>query len=67
MTVIAPPGTTGDVAVPADGSAVQVRVDGQLVFHKGIGRRFGAQQSNGYVTLHGIPAGRHTVTVSGSQ
>jgi hypothetical protein len=46
---------------------VQVRVDGQLVFHKSIGRRFGAQQSNGYVTLHGIPAGRHTVTVSGSQ
>ena len=69
MTVIAPPGTTGDVAVPANGSAVQVRVDGQLVFHKGkgIGRRFGAQQSNGYVILHGILAGRHTVTVSGSR
>lgn len=69
MTVIAPPGTTGDVAVPANGSAVQVRVDGQLVFYKGkgIGRRFGAQQSNGYVTLHGIRAGRHTITVSGSQ
>jgi hypothetical protein len=67
MTVIAPPGTTGDVAVPANGSAVQVRVDGQLVFHKGIGRRFGAQQSNGYVTLHGIPAGRHAITVSGGR
>jgi hypothetical protein len=69
MTVIAPPGTTGDVAVPANGSAVQVRVDGLLVFYKGkgIGRRFGAQQSNGYVTLHGIRAGRHTITVSGSQ
>ena len=67
MTVISPLGTTGDVAVPANGSAVRVRVDGQLVFHKGIGRRFGAQQSGGYVTLHGIPAGRHTVTVAGSQ
>ena len=69
MTVFAPQGTTGDVAVPANGSAVQVRVDGQLDFHKGkgIGRRFGAQQSNGYVTLHGIPAGRLAITVSDSQ
>ena len=67
MTVIAPPGTTGDVAVPANGSAVRVWVDGQLVFDKGTGRGFGAQQSGGYVTLHGIGPGQHTITVSGSQ
>ena len=66
MTVIGPRGTGGEVAVPAQGSAVKVKVDGSIAFSKGVGRRFKALQSGGYVVLYGIRPGRHTVTVSGS-
>jgi len=67
-TVISPEGTTGNVAVPADGVAAEVWVDGNLVFSKGkvIDQRFGAQQSNGCLTLHGIGPGRHNVKVLNS-
>ncbi len=45
--------------VPINGSAVQVWLDGHLVFQKGkgTGRRFAAQQSGGYVSSS-APSGR---------
>jgi len=68
MTILAPQGTTGDVAVPISSNAVKVRLDGNLVFRNGkiIGRRLGPQLANGYVTLHGVRAGRHSVIVNRS-
>jgi hypothetical protein len=68
MTILAPQGTTGDVAVPISSNAVKVRLDGNLVFRNGkiIGRRFGPQLADGYLTLHWVRTGRHSVIVSGS-
>jgi hypothetical protein len=63
LTVSAPGGTSGDIAVPVGTARVEVRVDGRLAWDGTHTRGFGAQLDNGYVTLHGIHPGTHTVTV----
>lgn len=65
LEVTAPTGTTGDVAVPAAGAQVVVRVDGRVAWEGSQARAYQAVNQNGYVTLHGVPAGSHTVTVTG--
>jgi hypothetical protein len=54
LTVTVPAGTSGVIAVPAGGDLVEVQVDGAGSL---------AQPQNGYVTMHGVGAGSHTVTV----
>lgn len=55
LRVTAPSGTSGDIAVPVASASDQVTLDGQVAS--------GAQPSGGYLTLHGVRAGAHTVTV----
>jgi hypothetical protein len=55
LTVSAPGGTTGDIAVPVGTARAEVRVDGRLAWAGATDR--------GYVTLPGIHPGIHTVTV----
>jgi Bacterial alpha-L-rhamnosidase C-terminal domain len=57
LTLNAPPGTTGTVAVPTDGLAVTVRLNGRVLR----ARDFALQ--DGYAVLTGIRPGRHSVTV----
>jgi Bacterial alpha-L-rhamnosidase 6 hairpin glycosidase domain/Bacterial alpha-L-rhamnosidase C-terminal domain/F5/8 type C domain len=64
LTMTAPAGTTGDIAVPIRGTRVQVHVDGRLAWNSGTSRAFGAQAADGYVTLHAVPPGSHTITVT---
>jgi hypothetical protein len=64
LTMTAPAGTTGDIAVPIRGTRVQVHVDGRLAWNSGTSRAFGAQATDGYVTLHAVPPGSHTITVT---
>jgi len=54
LTLTVPAGTSGDVAVPADGAQVELTVDGTLRL---------AQPQDGSVTVQAIGAGSHTVTV----
>ncbi|MFC1414311.1 alpha-L-rhamnosidase C-terminal domain-containing protein [Streptacidiphilus sp. N1-12] len=69
LTVTAPKGTSGDVAVPVTGS-VLVRVDGRTVWNAAgaVGSAgssaSGATLQDGYLTLHGVRPGTHTVTVT---
>ena len=66
LAVTAPAGTSGDVAVPAGGGRVVVRVDGKVAWTGTGASAYQATQEGGYVTLHGLPAGSHTVTVVGA-
>ena len=65
LTYTAPKGTSGDVSVPVTGSAA-VRLDGRIVWNgtAAVGGS-GATLDNGYVTLHGVNVGTHTVKVTG--
>jgi len=58
LTVTVPAGTTGTVSVPVRGPTDRVRLDGRLY---GDGPR--TVEPPGYVSVSGIGAGRHTVTV----
>lgn len=62
LRVTAPPGTTGDISVAAASASDQAVLDGQAVWSDGHGAR-GAQLSGGYLTLHAVHAGTHTITV----
>ena len=62
LDVTAPPGTSGAISVPVASSADQVFLDGQQVWNAGRGSH-GAQLSGGYLTIPGVGAGSHTVTV----
>jgi len=64
LTITAPAGTNGDIAVPLSGTRAQVRVDGRLAWNNGMSHGFSAEAADGYVTLHAIPAGSHTITVT---
>jgi hypothetical protein len=57
LCVIAPRGTSGDIAVPVTGAGAQVVVDGRIAWEGGSGQAFGATMANGYVTLHGVRGG----------
>ncbi|MHA6765476.1 alpha-L-rhamnosidase-related protein [Streptacidiphilus sp. PAMC 29251] len=69
-TLTAPTGTTGAIGVPTYGaSGVSVTVDGATVwsggtFHAGAGIT-GGSSAAGYIHLTGMPAGSHTVSVTG--
>ena len=65
LAVTAPRGTSGDVAVPVGGTRVTVRVDGRAAWNDGAALAYQATNDGGFVTLHGVPAGSHTVTVTG--
>jgi hypothetical protein len=65
LDLTAPKGTSGVVDVPATGSQVTVRVDGKVAWDGTRAHAFQAALKDGRVTLHGIPAGSHTITVSG--
>jgi hypothetical protein len=65
LTLTAPKGTSGDVAVPVTGTVV-VRVDGRIVWNTtGAAAGSDATLQDGYVTLHGLHPGTHTITVAG--
>jgi hypothetical protein len=66
LAVTAPAGTSGDVAVPTGGGEVVVRVDGKVTSTGTGASAYQAAREGGYVTLHGLPAGSHTVTVVGA-
>ena len=57
LTFTAPAGTTGTVAVPTDGLAVTVRLDGRTLRAKDV------RAEDGYAVLTGVKPGRHTVNV----
>ncbi|MFC1418052.1 alpha-L-rhamnosidase-related protein [Streptacidiphilus cavernicola] len=64
LTVTAPKGTSGSVAVPVSGKAV-VRVDGRTVWNGSAAvSGSGAVLKDGCVTLSAVAAGSHTVTVT---
>jgi hypothetical protein len=65
LDLTAPKGTSGVVDVPAAGARVTVRVDGKVAWDGTRAHAFQAAFKDGRVTLHGIPAGSHTITVSG--
>lgn len=65
LAVTAPRGTSGDIAVPVGGTRVTVRVDGRAAWNDGAALAYQATNDGGFVTLHGVPAGSHTVTVTG--
>jgi hypothetical protein len=63
LTVKAPGGAVGDIAVPVpEGKAFVVRVDGKTAWDR-TPRAYAARQEGGYVHLTGVPAGSRTVTV----
>jgi hypothetical protein len=64
LAVTAPAGTSGDVAVPTGGKRVVVRVDGKVAWNGTGALAYQATEQGGYVTLHGVPAGSHTVTAT---
>ena len=57
LTIQAPAGTSGTVAVPTDSVPVTVTLDGRSVRAKDLGTEAG------YAVLTGVGSGRHTVTV----
>lgn len=68
MTVTAPGGTTGTIAVPASGTDTTVTVNGRVVWHGG---RFsgsygvaGAHQDSGYVYLTGVRPGTYSISAN---
>ncbi|MYS19563.1 F5/8 type C domain-containing protein, partial [Streptomyces sp. DvalAA-14] len=63
LTVRAPHGTRGAVAVPTDGRAVTVELDRRQVGSGRPGQGHQAAAHGGYVTLEGLEPGTHTVTV----
>ncbi|TKA06316.1 alpha-L-rhamnosidase-related protein [Actinacidiphila oryziradicis] len=63
LTVKAPHGTSGTVAVPTDGREVTVEVDRHQVWNGKKGTGYQAALHGGYVTLEGLGSGTHTVTV----
>jgi hypothetical protein len=63
LRVDAPSGTSGDVAVPTGGKPVTVRVDGKVAWDGDAPTTRQATGSGGYVTLHGVSGGSHTVQV----
>jgi hypothetical protein len=64
LTVDSPARTTGDVSVPVKDSKAQVRVDGRVVWNAGSAHGSHATLADGYLTLHGVQGGHHTVTVT---
>lgn len=67
LTLTAPKGTTGDVDVPATGARATVTVDGRVAWDGSRAHAFAATLKDGRVTLHGIPAGTHTITVAAAR
>jgi hypothetical protein len=63
LTVQSPKGTSGVIEVPTNNKRVEVSVDGQVVWNGVNGHGYGARETNGYVALQGIPAGKHVITV----
>lgn len=63
LTVRAPHGTRGTVAVPTDGRGVSVYVDRRLAWSGRKATAYGAAEISGYIVLSGLGAGSHTVTV----
>jgi hypothetical protein len=63
LTVKAPHGTRGSIAVPTDGRTVTVHVDGHLAWNGKKAKAYDARSQDGYVLLDGLTAGTHTVTV----
>jgi hypothetical protein len=64
LAVTAPSGTSGDIAVPANGRRVVVHIDGKVAWSGTDALAYQATDEDGYVTLHDVPAGSHTVTVT---
>ena len=60
MNVTAPQGTTGTIAIPADGPTT-VTVDGRLAWNGAKPKAYGAHTDGRYVYLTGLPAGTHTI------
>jgi hypothetical protein len=66
LTVTAPGGAVGEVAVPVPAGArpgYVVRVDGEVAWANGRSRGFAAREEAARVRLAGLPSGRHTITV----
>ncbi|HEX4786976.1 MAG TPA: alpha-L-rhamnosidase C-terminal domain-containing protein [Actinospica sp.] len=69
LTVSAPAGTAGTIAVPTNGAkGLVVKVDGHTVWSGGryaaTAHVAGASSSGGYVYLTGVQAGRYTITTT---
>ncbi|WP_335981921.1 alpha-L-rhamnosidase-related protein [Streptomyces sp. CA2R106] len=63
LTLRVPGGTRGSVAVPTDGKAVSVRVDGKLAWNGKKAKAYDAAAEEGYVVLDGLTAGTRAVSV----
>jgi Bacterial alpha-L-rhamnosidase 6 hairpin glycosidase domain/Bacterial alpha-L-rhamnosidase C-terminal domain/F5/8 type C domain len=63
LTVKAPHGTRGAVAVPTDGRSVTVDVDRRQAWNGRKAKAYRAVSHGGYVLLDGLGAGTHTVSV----
>lgn len=64
LEVTAPAGTTGDIAVPVDNSTATVTLDGSTVWAGTAVGDSGATLTGGYVTVHGVGAGTHELSVT---
>ncbi|MFJ6700273.1 alpha-L-rhamnosidase C-terminal domain-containing protein [Streptomyces sp. NPDC091272] len=63
LTVRAPRGTRGAVALPTEGHRVSVRADGRALWENGRAAAPGVRADAGRVTLSGITHGTHRFTV----
>lgn len=63
LTVSAPTGTSGDISVPVTNTRTQVFIDGHVVWAGQHSHGYRASLANGYLTLHGVGAGHHVVSV----
>ncbi|MDZ5441539.1 alpha-L-rhamnosidase C-terminal domain-containing protein [Micromonospora sp. 4G57] len=61
MDLTTPQGTTGTIAVPADGPTTVI-VDGRLAWNGDKAKAYGAHTDGRYVYLSGLPAGAHTIS-----
>jgi uncharacterized protein YraI len=63
LTVAAPRGTRGEIAVPTGGRTVTVRVDGRTAWTGTRAKAYRARSEDGYVVLSDVGSGTHTITV----
>lgn len=63
LTVTAPPGTRGEVAVPTGGDRVTVYVDDRMAWDGTKPTASGARSEKDYIVIPDVGPGRHVVTV----